>query len=128
METKLAPVVLLIPAIMLVTGLIFSFWTPKSINYLMGYRTRRSMQNEKTWFFANRTMGKIWVRWGLYLLAPSFLFLFWSKGKSVNAQTAFSLVLTLVQLLTMTLSIIPVERALKAHFDEEGRPRERGIS
>lgn len=32
--------------------------------------------------------------------------------------------MTLVQLAVLLLSIIPVERALKAKFDDKGRPRD----
>lgn len=115
---------LLIPLIMLVIGLIFSRWTPKSINYLVGYRTRRSTLNLDTWRFANRTMGRVLTRWGLLLLIPSLLVLFYLKDRPDQAQNTGILILTLIQLAALLLSIIPVERALKAKFDDKGRPRD----
>lgn len=114
---------LLIPLLMLATGLVFSRWTPKSINYLFGYRTRRSMINQETWNFANRTMGRIWITWSLLLLIPSILVLFFLKTRVEQNLETWIVVLTLVQLAVLILSIIPVERALKAKFDDKGRPR-----
>lgn len=114
---------LLIPLLMLATGLVSSRRTPKSINYLIGYRTRRSMINQETWNFANRTMGRIWITWSLLLLIPSILVLFFLKTRVEQNLETWIVVLTLVQLAVLILSIIPVERALKAKFDDKGRPR-----
>ena len=114
---------LLIPLLMLATGLVSSRRTPKSINYLIGYRTRRSMINQETWNFANRTMGRIWITWSLLLLIPSGLVLFFLKTRVEQNLETWIVVLTLVQLAVLILSIFPVERALKAKFDDKGRPR-----
>ncbi|WP_315369405.1 SdpI family protein [Oribacterium sinus] len=39
--------------------------TPKEINYVFVYRTKRSMRNEETWKFANQYFGKAWYLCGL---------------------------------------------------------------
>ena len=62
-------VVLLIPLIMLLFGWLFFRRTPKKINYVFGYRTKRSMRNKETWKFANQYFGKVWYLCGL-LSAP----------------------------------------------------------
>lgn len=123
MDKGIYVMTLLIPLLMLATGLVFSRRTPKSINYLIGYRTRRSMINQETWNFANRTMGRIWITWSLLLLIPSILVLFFLKTRVEQNLETWIVVLTLVQLAVLILSIIPVERALKAKFDDKGRPR-----
>jgi len=51
-------VVLLIPLTMLFFGWLLFRRTPKEINYVYGYRTKRSMMNEETWRFANQYFGK----------------------------------------------------------------------
>ncbi|NLB51089.1 MAG: SdpI family protein [Clostridiaceae bacterium] len=116
---------LLIPAIMLATGLIFRRWAPRSINYLIGYRTRRSTINDDTWIFANRTMGMIWIRWGLLMLIPSLILMLILLNQPIELFNRVSLILTAIQLVLMILSIVPVERALKANFDEKGRRKTR---
>ena len=123
MDKGIYVMTLLIPLLMLATGLVFSRRTPKSINYLIGYRTRRSMINQETWNFANRTMGRIWITWSLLLLIPSGLVLFFLKTRVEQNLETWIVALTLVQLAVLILSIFPVERALKAKFDDKGRPR-----
>ena len=51
-------VVLLIPFTMLFFGWLLFRRTPKEINYIFGYRTKRSMRNEETWKFAINILGK----------------------------------------------------------------------
>lgn len=62
-------VVLLIPLTMLFFGWLLFKRTPKEINYVFGYRTKRSMRDEETWKFANQYFGKVWYLCGL-LSAP----------------------------------------------------------
>ena len=52
--------VLLIPLTMIFFGWLLFRKTPKEINYVYGYRTKRSMMNEETWRFANQYFGKAW--------------------------------------------------------------------
>ena len=52
--------VLLIPLTMIFFGWLLFRKTPKEINYVYGYRTKRSMMNEGTWRFANQYCGKAW--------------------------------------------------------------------
>lgn len=55
---------LLIPAIMLIAGRLFSKKAPKDINWIIGYRTTMSMKNEDTWAFAHQIAGAFWWKWG----------------------------------------------------------------
>ena len=57
--------VLLIPLTMLFFGWLLFRKTPKEINYVYGYRTKRSMMNEETCKFANQYFGKVWYLCGL---------------------------------------------------------------
>ena len=52
--------VLLIPLTMLFFGWLLFRKIPKEINYVYGYRTKRSMMNEETWRFANQYFEKAW--------------------------------------------------------------------
>ena len=58
-------VVLLIPFTMLFFSWLLFRRTSKEINYVYGYRTKRSMRNEETWKFANQYFGKLWYLCGL---------------------------------------------------------------
>lgn len=44
-----------------------------------------------------------------------------------NTQTLVCIVLVFIQLAVMLTAILPVEKALKQQFDEEGAPREERI-
>ena len=46
---------LLLPAIMILFGAVFTKAAPKKINYIFGYRTVMSMKNRDTWEFAHST-------------------------------------------------------------------------
>ena len=100
----------LIPILILVIGIIFQKHAPKEINGFIGYRTRRSMQSQEAWDYANKRMGEIWLAVGVILLVvtiPLSLLL----GENGVA------VLVIAQTIALILSIIPVEMELKAKFD-----------
>ncbi|MCI7275682.1 MAG: SdpI family protein [Lachnospiraceae bacterium] len=100
----------LIPILILVIGIIFQKHAPKEINGFIGYRTRRSMQSQEAWDYANKRMGEIWLALGVILLVvtiPLSLLL----GENGVA------VLVIAQTIALILSIIPVEMELKAKFD-----------
>ncbi|MBQ4158297.1 MAG: SdpI family protein [Clostridia bacterium] len=110
---------LLIPVIMVLAGYLMHKHPPKNINWVVGYRTARSMRNTDTWVFANKKIGEIWVKAGAIALIASiavqipFLFL------SVDAFAIMSVVLLFAQLAVLLISIIPVERALKKEFSDK---------
>ena len=100
----------LIPILILVIGIIFQKHAPKALNGFIGYRTRRSMQSQEAWDYANKRMGEIWLALGVILLVvtiPLSLLL----GENGVA------VLVIAQTIALILSIIPVEMELKAKFD-----------
>lgn len=100
----------LIPVLMLVIGIIFQKHAPKEINGFLGYRTRRSMQSQEAWDYANKRMGEIWLALGVILLVVSIpLTLLFAENGLTIAMIA--------QVVALIVSIIPVEVELKAKFD-----------
>ena len=77
-------VVLLIPFTMLFFGWLLFRRTPKEINYVFGYRTKRSMRNEETWKFANQYFGKVWYRCGLISVPLSVIAIALVFGKGTE--------------------------------------------
>ena len=75
---------MLIPATMLLFGLLFQTRPPQEINNLYGYRTARSMCNADTWRFAHVCCGKIWVRCGAAAAAVTARACACRFGRSVN--------------------------------------------
>lgn len=116
---------ILIPVIMVVFGTIFGTHIPKKINTIYGYRTTRSMKNQDTWQFAHKYWGGLWIRLGIIVLIPSVLLsLLFFYFPSKNAMAVFSLVTVMLQTIVLVISIVPVEKALKRTFDENGIRRE----
>lgn len=113
---------LLIPAIMIGFGRYFTKTSPKKINYLFGYRTGRSMKNEKTWKFAHNMIGKLWWRGGILLLVTVIPLFFFKNAPEDTVGTVCSIIMG-VQTLFLIFSIIPVEISLKKHFDDDGNER-----
>jgi uncharacterized membrane protein len=111
---------ILVPLIMILVGRAFMKTAPKSINYVFGYRTARSMKNADTWAFAHQHCGKLWWRMGLILLPLSVIPLLFVVSKEQELIGNVGLIVTLVDTAALLLSIFPTERALRKTFDEEG--------
>lgn len=110
---------LLIPAVMVLFGILMKKSPPKEINAVMGYRTQRSMKTKQTWAFAHKYAGKLWICLGVPMLVASALLMLLLPYDSANV----SLVLVFVQFAVLVGSIAPVEHALKKNFDKYGWPK-----
>lgn len=113
--------VLLIPLTMLFFGWLLFRRTPKEINYVYGYRTKRSMMNEETWRFANQYFGKAWYLCGLISVPLSVMAITLVLGKGTEAVGTIGGIITMLQMIPLVGAIIPTEIALKKNFDENGR-------
>lgn len=114
---------IMVPAVLTVIGIIFLKHQPKEINYFAGYRTARSMKSREAWYFANRYSARLMLACGIALLVISAAIMLLFRKKSENMQALVMVVLCTVQTAAIVLTIIPVEKALKDKFDEQGRPK-----
>ena len=113
--------VLLIPLTMIFFGWLLFRKTPKEINYVYGYRTKRSMMNEETWRFANQYFGKAWYICGLISVPLSVMAITLVLGKGTETVGTIGGIITMLQMIPLVGAIIPTEIALKKNFDENGR-------
>jgi len=113
---------LIIPLIMVVSGLFMRRGGPKKVNWWMGYRTSMSMKNKETWVFAHVYCGKLWVLLGSVLGILSSGFVVFMEGGIATYETLLLWVMA-VQLLVLLISIIPTEIALRKEFDKNGERR-----
>jgi uncharacterized membrane protein len=104
--------------IFFVTGVIFAVagwilykYPPKSINWLYGYRTSRSMKGQQQWDFAQVMAGREMIRSGAVLFALGLIgpWIPFSTGVAVASAT-------LLLILVAFLPVLKVERALKKRF------------
>ena len=114
--------VLFIPTLISLLGFYFKTRSPKEINCVFGYRTSRSMKNEKTWNFAHKTLGKIWSVGGIIIAIVSLIAMLFTVNQTKDFIGNFGSAVTLIQTGLLILSIFPVELALKKHFDKDGNP------
>lgn len=114
---------LLIPAMMLGFGWIFLHKPPATINMAYGYRTTMSMKNQDTWNFAHQYAGKLWLRWGKWLMALSIVVMLLLFGRDEDTVGGIGGVLCLIQCVPLVYVMVPTERALKHTFDSKGNRR-----
>lgn len=114
---------LLIPIIMIIAGNSMRLGKFKTINYIVGYRTRRSMKNQQTWDYAQRECGRLWMRWGVLMLVPTAVIMLLLLGKEVPTIGTVGGIVTVLQMIPLFLSIVIVEKKLREKFDENGLPR-----
>lgn len=103
---------LIVPMLMLGTGVLWKKHPPQKINWVYGYRTRMSMKNEDTWKFAHSFHAKIWVWVGAILFVVSLILMIVFR-ESYEKATAW---IMFTQLALLILSIIPTEIALRKKF------------
>ena len=113
---------LLIPALVLVFGVWMRVRPPKRINGVFGYRTRMSRKNEQTWQFAHRICGKIWIVLGSVMLAVCTAVQI-PLLRDTARLTRVTQVMSFGQIALILLSVAGVERALRKHFDQDGKSK-----
>lgn len=114
---------LLIPVIMLGFGVYFKNHAPSEINAVFGYRTAMSMKNKDTWEFAHHQCGRLWWKIGLIMFPVSAIAMLFIMGKSESVVGAFGAAICCLQVILLVASIVPIERALKLNFDQQGHRR-----
>ena len=114
---------IIVPLTMIGFGRYFTKSAPKDINSLFGYRTARSMKNRDTWSLSLIHISEPTRPERIVLLPVSVIPMLCVTGGEINAVSTVGLIVCLVQVIAMTASIIPVEKALKRTFDENGNRR-----
>lgn len=111
---------LLIPLVMIIFGRTMFKRPPKEINSICGYRTKMSIINKDTWNFAHNVCGKLWWKAGWIIILPSIVVQFPFLHSSHDTIGMVGLVLCIIQCAVLLGSILPVERALKRTFHDDG--------
>ena len=109
--------------IMIIFGYVFAHKAPEKINWLYGYRTRRSMMNMDTWSYAHRYIGKLWQVMGFVILLVTVIVMLLVMRKDKDMIGLAGGVLTALQLIPLIGSLFVTESELKKTFDESGNRR-----
>ena len=114
---------ILLPILMIATGIFFRYRAPKNINRWFGYRTSRSMKNRDTWEFAQKYFASVFLVLGAIILPFTVAAMFFVMDGNDDAIVLFGTVVLIIQTIGIIFSIIPIERALKREFDDNGNRR-----
>ena len=101
--------ILLIPLMIIVVGYLMVKFPPKKINYVVGYRTLKSMKNIDNWNFANKYCGKLLMITGFIMLLISFLILILDNLKIIVVSEIVLTIITLLQIIPIIIDAIMVE-------------------
>lgn len=102
-------------AFMLILALVLKKWTPKKRNHLYGYRTTRSMKNQRLWKAANDYAAAIFVRICLYSFLIPMVCYFISPQYNLLSTIIVNTVL-------LFYILYATEKYLNSHFDVDGNP------
>ena len=92
----------------------YKAFPPKSINFIYGYRTRKSMRNQETWDFGNKIGAEMMFYTGMATLVVGTVAYFISPTWSLGIS-GFFLVVALFE------GIFWCEQQLAHNFDKNGK-------
>lgn len=116
--------VLVVPLAMVILGLVGWLCPPKEANWHLGYRTRRAMGTEDSWFFAQRLRGMIWTIAGGAMLIPSLILRGLMAKGSMDYASRMVITYVGVQLGVLILSLITMRIVMVVRYDRKGNRRE----
>lgn len=104
---------LIVPPITLLAGLLMYEYPPKKINYIVGYRTSKSMKNKRNWTKANKTCGLLWIKLGTTNIFISILLYIFKLLNIINITEQLLSLIIIIQVIIILISIPIVENKLK---------------
>ena len=114
---------LIIPLLMIFLGRWMWKHCPQSINWVLGYRSKRSMRNMDTWKFAHEYCGKLWWKLGWIILIPTIAFQIPFYHSNEDVVGIVGGIICTIHTILLIVSIFPTEAALKKAFHEDGTRR-----
>lgn len=114
---------LMIPLLMIFLGRWMWKHSPQSINWVLGYRSKRSMRNMDTWKFAHEYCGKLWWKLGWITLIPTIAIQIPFFHSNEDVVGIVGGIICTIHTILLIMSIFPTEAALKKTFHEDGTRR-----
>ena len=114
---------LIIPLLMIFLGRWMWKHSPQSINWVLGYRSKRSMRNMDTWKFAHEYCGKLWWKLGWITLIPTIAIQIPFFHNNEDVVGIVGGIICTIHTILLIVSIFPTEAALKKTFHEDGTRR-----
>ena len=96
---------------MLLAGLLMKYYPPKSINGLYGYRTARSMENQRNWDEGNKFSAILMIKLGAAAIVLGVLLLLLLPSAIMPPVSAGATLISLIAIVVILL--VGTERHLK---------------
>jgi len=105
--------IFIIPVMIIVIGYLMNKYPPKKPNYLIGYRTRKSIQNNDIWKTANQYCGALWIKIGLLMLIITSIISILSYYELINFTENLLIIVTVSEVIILVQTIFIVENKIK---------------
>lgn len=103
----------IVPALMIGVGLLWGKYPPENINWIYGYRTRRSMREQRNWDYAHRYYTKVSLYLGLALTALTIIGIIVLYGETL---IYIGHIFLIIQMIVLIASIVITEIELARKF------------
>ena len=108
---------IIIPLVMLVSGVLSVKKPPKNINAFVGYRTERSQKSKQAWDFAQKYFGILFLKTGVAVLAMTLVASLAVIRLDIKVWSIECVILIVLQTISVFVPIILTEKKLKSKFD-----------
>lgn len=98
---------LILPVYLLVTGIMYTVYTPDRRSYLLGHNTKLSQSSDKSWDFANKQNGKYRFFVGIILLILSAILRLLGDADIATISSRANIVLIILGFIGV-LAIFPI--------------------
>ena len=115
--------VLIIPLVMVISGLVGWICPPKEPNWHLGYRTRRAMGTEESWFFAQKLRGMVWTIAGAAMLIPAIVLRGLMAKGSMDYASRMVITYVGIQLGVLIASLLAMRIVMIVRYDRKGNRR-----
>ena len=105
--------IFIIPFLMILVGILMFKYPPKKINPFIGYRTSKSMKNQKNWNFANNYAGKLCINIGIIMTFFSIILFIMNYFSILSFTENTILIITFSELIILIFLIFTVEKKIK---------------
>ena len=113
----MAAVLMIVPLTMILAGKLLEKFPPP-MNGMIGYRTKRSMRDPKSWELAQKLIAEAWIKWGLASLLVTIAACAYILLTDEDTAGTLTVILVYAQMVPLIGAIAPVEKALKEYQEE----------
>ena len=105
--------IFIIPVMIIVIGYLMNKYPPKKPNWFIGYRTRKSIQNNDIWKTANQYCGALWIKLGILMIIITSIIFVLVYLNLINFTENLLIIVTITEVIILVQTIFIVENKIK---------------